>query len=202
MVNAWTLQILLHNLLQWRLATWSLYAYDYHITITTIVATSVQFSEQKSYSIFSLSSTTNTHAVPSEFLVFTQNFHNHSEIRQISLDFPGRYIDTLVPIDNLGSSVSFLSYDLVFHQIYWTEIHPPAIKRAYINGSNVETFIETGLKHPEGIAVDSYSRNLYWVDSVLNRIEVARLSNSKNRRVLFSSHLDHPRGLALDLHQE
>ena len=172
------------------------------MTTTTIVATSVQLSEQKSYSIFSLSSTTNTHAVPSEFLVFTQNFHNHSEIRQISLDFPGRYIDTLVPIDNLGTDVSFLSYDLVFHQIYWTEVHPPAIKKAHINGSNVETFIETGLKHPEGIAVDSYSRNLYWVDSALNRIEVARLSNSKNRRVLFSSHLDHPQGLALDLHQE
>ena len=107
-----------------------------------------------------------------------------------------------MPIDNLGSGVSFLSYDLMFHQIYWTEVHPPAIKRAHINGSNVETFIETGLKHPKGIAVDSYSRSLYWVDSALNRIEVARLSDSKNRRVLFSDELDHPQGLALDLNNE
>lgn len=106
-----------------------------------------------------------------------------------------------MPIDDLGKDVSFLSYDLVLRQIYWTEVDPPAIKRVHINGSNVETFIGTGLKYPKGVAVDSYSRNLYWVDSALNRIEVARLSNSKNRRVLFSSHLDHPQGLALDLHQ-
>ena len=140
--------------------------------------------------------------VPSEFLIFAQNFQNRTEIRQISLDIPGKYIDTLVPIDNLSEDISFLSYDLVFHQIYWAEVNPPAIKRAYVNGSNVETFIGTGLKHPEGIAVDSYSRNLYWVDSALNRIEVARLSDSKNRRVLFSDELDHPQGLALDLNNE
>ena len=89
----------------------------------------------------------------------------------------------------------------MLRQIYWTEVDPPAIKRAYFNGSSVETFIGTGLKYPKGVAVDSYSQNLYWVDSALNRIEVARLSNSKNRRVLFSSYLDHPQGLALDLHQ-
>ena len=106
-----------------------------------------------------------------------------------------------MPIDNLGADVSFLSYDLILHQIYWTEVNPPAIKRAYANGTVVETFIGTGLKHPEGIAVDSYSRNLYWVDSALNRIEVARLSDSKYRRVLFSNDLDHPQGLALDLSQ-
>ena len=112
------------------------------------------------------------------------------------------YIDIQVPIYGLSDDVSFLSYDLVLHQIYWAEVDPPAIRRAFANGSHMETFIGTGLRHPEGLAVDSYSRNLYWVDSALNRIEVVRLSDRTNRRVLFSSDLDHPQGLALDLEQE
>jgi len=102
----------------------------------------------------------------------------------------------------LSNDVSFLSYDLVLHQIYWAEVDPPAIWRAFANGSCMETFISTGLRRLEGLAVDPHNRNLYWVDSVLNQIEVARLSDRTKRRVLFSSDLDRPQGLALDFVQE
>ena len=47
--------------------------------------------------------------------------------------------------------------------------------------------------------IDSYARNLYWIDSGLDRIEVVSLSNSRTRKVLFNSELSQPQGLALDV---
>lgn len=55
-----------------------------------------------------------------------------------------------------------------------------------------------GLDIIEGIAVDWVARNLYWVDSSLNTIEVASLEKPGVRSVLLSENIDQPRGLALD----
>ena len=77
---------------------------------------------------------------------------------------------------------------------------PPAIKSAYIiDGSEVRVFINSSISHPESLVIDSFANNLYWIDSGLDRIEVASLSNSRTRKVLFNSELSHPQGLALDL---
>lgn len=42
-------------------------------------------------------------------------------------------------------------------------------------------FISEGLDVTEGIALDWIARNLYWVDSSLNTIEVASLERSAAR---------------------
>ena len=76
---------------------------------------------------------------------------------------------------------------------------PPAIKRAHITGEPVETFISLSIRHPEGIAIDADSRNLYWVDSRLSRMEVVSLGDGK-RKVLLDG-LNHPQGIALDVDQ-
>ena len=46
--------------------------------------------------------------------------------------------------------------------------------------------------------VDYLGRNLYWTDTFYDRIEVARLDDPENRKVLISRGLDEPRALVLD----
>lgn len=53
------------------------------------------------------------------------------------------------------------------------------------------------LGSPEGIALDHLGRNLFWTDSRLDRIEVAKLDGSQ-RRVLFETDLVNPRGIVTD----
>lgn len=50
---------------------------------------------------------------------------------------------------------------------------------------------------PENIAVDWVGRNLYWVDSVLQTIEVSTI-DGQFRKILFNKNITSPRGLALD----
>ena len=46
--------------------------------------------------------------------------------------------------------------------------------------------------------VDYLGRNLYWTDTFYDRIEVARLDDPDNRKVLISRGLDEPRAIVLD----
>ena len=57
--------------------------------------------------------------------------------------------------------------------------------------------IDKSLLHPDGIAVDWISRNLYWTDTGTDRIEVSRL-NGTSRRVLIADDLEEPRAITLD----
>ena len=53
------------------------------------------------------------------------------------------------------------------------------------------------LGSPEGIALDHLGRNIFWTDSQLDRIEVAKLDGTQ-RRVLFETDLVNPRGIVTD----
>lgn len=58
--------------------------------------------------------------------------------------------------------------------------------------------INSGLDVTEGIAIDWIARNVYWVDSSLNTIEVASLTSPNHRTVLINANVSQPRGLAVD----
>ncbi len=62
---------------------------------------------------------------------------------------------------------------------------------------STELLISAELKNPDGIAVDWLSRNLYWTDSGMDRIEVSRL-NGSSRMCIISEGLDEPRAIVLD----
>lgn len=57
--------------------------------------------------------------------------------------------------------------------------------------------VQTGLATAEGLAVDWIGLNLYWVESNLDQIEVARL-NGSYRRTLIAGDMESPRAIALD----
>ena len=92
-----------------------------------------------------------------------------------------------------------MAYDDEF--IYWTSIEEKLISRAplksTISDTNRDILIEFGLESPNGIAVDRNAKNIYWTDSALQRIEVAR-SNGQHRKVLIWDGLDEPMEIVLD----
>ncbi|VDK84757.1 unnamed protein product [Cylicostephanus goldi] len=79
-----------------------------------------------------------------------------------------------------------------------SDIREKKIFSATRNGTNVTTFIGEGLDITEGIALDWVGRNLYWVDSSLNTIEVANLENPAARALLVHENVSQPRGIAVD----
>lgn len=63
--------------------------------------------------------------------------------------------------------------------------------------SKIEVVVQTGLATAEGLAVDWIGENLYWVESNLDQIEVAKL-NGSFRRTLVAGDMESPRAVALD----
>lgn len=63
--------------------------------------------------------------------------------------------------------------------------------------TGIEVVVQHGLATPEGLAVDWIAGNLYWIDSNLDQIEVARL-NGEMRTTLIAGGMEHPRAIALD----
>ena len=91
-----------------------------------------------------------------------------------------------------------IAWDSVTDRIYWSDIREKKIFSATRNGTDVKIFIGEGLDITEGIALDWVGRNLYWVDSSLNTIEVANLENPAARALLVHENVSQPRGIAVD----
>jgi len=94
-----------------------------------------------------------------------------------------------------------ISYDAVDGRIFWTNLEKgkQAILSSRADGSNIKVIMNSTLKHPEDIAIDSYSRTFYYTDSGAKIIGVCTLDGAYCNR-LITDNLDQPRGIAL--HQE
>lgn len=83
----------------------------------------------------------------------------------------------------------YFAENFFFHKIFWkyfgknfrSDIREKKIFSATRNGTNMTAFIAEGLDVTEGISIDWVARNLYWVDSSLNTIEVASLDRPSAR---------------------
>ena len=53
------------------------------------------------------------------------------------------------------------------------------------------------MKAPDHLAIDWIARNIYWTESELDRIEVARIDGS-SRKIIVSDKLEQPRGIVVD----
>ncbi|XP_078716677.1 prolow-density lipoprotein receptor-related protein 1-like isoform X3 [Lampetra fluviatilis] len=127
-----------------------------------------------------------------KFLLYARQM----EIRGVDIDAPyyNFIISFTVPdIDNV-TAVDFHGAE---QRIYWSDVRTQTIKRAFINGTNVETIVSADLANAHGLAVDWISGNLYWTsyDANKKQINVARMDGSFKTAVLQG--LDKPHGLAL-----
>ncbi|XP_046995596.1 low-density lipoprotein receptor-related protein 2 [Schistocerca americana] len=80
--------------------------------------------------------------------------------------------------------------------IFWSDMKLKKISRLD-RGSDPKEVISNGLDLVEGLAYDWIAGNLYWLDSRLNTIEVAK-ENGSDRMVLLKENITQPRGMALD----
>ncbi|CAL4156177.1 unnamed protein product, partial [Meganyctiphanes norvegica] len=127
-------------------------------------------------------------------------FSNRHELRSISLKNGGN-MNVKALISSLKNTIAL---DFYHHPdgdiIFWTDVVDDKIYRGTILGgalSNIEPVVQTGLATAEGLAVDWVGENLYWVESNLNQIEVAKL-NGSFRRTLIAQHMESPRAISLD----
>lgn len=68
------------------------------------------------------------------------------EIRGVDIDNPYyNYINsfTVPDIDN----VTVVDYDALEQRIYWSDVRTQTIKRAFINGTGVETVVSAGVNY-------------------------------------------------------
>uniref|UniRef100_A0A671RAY4 Nidogen-1-like n=1 Tax=Sinocyclocheilus anshuiensis TaxID=1608454 RepID=A0A671RAY4_9TELE len=106
-----------------------------------------------------------------------------------------------------------IGFDCVEKMVYWTDISTPAISKASLQGGEPVHIIKSVLifmitlifilifvsdiGSPEGIAIDHLGRNMFWTDSMKDRIEVSSLDGSQ-RRVLINTDLVNPRAILTD----
>lgn len=134
-----------------------------------------------------------TCVVPAAFLFFSKL----ESIGRISIDYnEDNHNDFIIPFKDVRDAHS-LDMDVADRRIYWTDQKCKCISRAFINGSDVQKIVESGLVRPEGIAVDWMAHNIFWTDWEARRIEVTRLDGS-SRRVLLWKGIEEPRSLVLE----
>ena len=91
-----------------------------------------------------------------------------------------------------------IALDPCDERVYWTNWNSrsPAVQRAYTNGLDVQSVITTGIRMPNGLALDLPAQKLYWSDARLDKIERADL-DGLNRVVLTKVMPQHPFDIAV-----
>lgn len=90
-----------------------------------------------------------------------------------------------------------MDFDPVMKYVYWSDGSRDKIFRAHLNGSAQELVVDQ-LGTPDGIAVDSVGRNLYWTDRRSNRIGVSKLDGSFRKTLVYENLYD-PVDIVLDM---
>ncbi|XP_060531905.1 low-density lipoprotein receptor-related protein 4-like [Cylas formicarius] len=118
-------------------------------------------------------------------------FANRIDIRQMSLSNT-KYTQILKGLHNAIS----LDYHYKKRLIFWSDVSMDRIKRAFINGTQIETVVSSGLESPGGIALDWIHDLLFWTDSGTKRVEVSNLDGTQ-RAIIAASELDKPRAIVV-----
>ncbi|MFO0901335.1 MAG: Ig-like domain-containing protein, partial [Pirellulales bacterium] len=87
--------------------------------------------------------------------------------------------------------------DTAAGKIYWTDATSRTIRRADLNGANVENLVSTGLSVPAGIAIDKTNGKIYWTDLGTNKIQRANLNGTTVEDIVSTGLID-PRDVVVD----
>ncbi len=101
----------------------------------------------------------------------------------------------------LGSLASphDLAVDLAGGKVYWTQGLPfvqPRIRRANLDGTDVEDLVTDGLGAPSGIALHHSDKKIYWTDGALAKVMRADFDGGNVEMVV--ENLSTPWGIAID----
>ncbi|QDU37654.1 Virginiamycin B lyase [Maioricimonas rarisocia] len=91
-----------------------------------------------------------------------------------------------------------LAYNPADDKLYWVSEFYTKIQRSNLDGTDVETLLDTGLSQPVGLAIDSVNGHIYFSDLGSDRISRINLDGT-GRVDLITSGLSVPRGIALDV---
>ncbi|XP_066268020.1 low-density lipoprotein receptor-related protein 6-like isoform X1 [Branchiostoma lanceolatum] len=110
---------------------------------------------------------------PDSFLLFSQR----KNIRRMVLD-EQQSPDIVLPLRQLRD-VKAIDYDRVGKHVYWIEGRIKQLRRAAGNGTDAVSVVSNrdGLFNPYDMAIDEYSRHIYWTCSQTNTINVTRISD-------------------------
>eukprot|EP00794_Sanderia_malayensis_P008172 gene8172-9048_t len=113
----------------------------------------------------------------------------------IQMDTDSNKIKSLVPAKLIGG---VLAVDInIDGYLYWADYVKGRINRVKVNTTDkIQSLINGKLTKAEGIAVDWIGNKLYWTNTEKQCVEVSNLDGSY-RKVLVSSDVDKPRGIAL-----
>lgn len=130
---------------------------------------------------------------PSAFLLYSRG----ENIGKLSVDFNDEQIpESYIPFKELRD-VTHLNVDVTEKRVFWVEKSMKAIFRAFINGSEVQKIVDSGMTVPEGIAVDWIAKNIYWTYTGLDRIEVAKYDGT-SRRILIWKGIEKPKNMVVE----
>ncbi|XP_028834761.1 low-density lipoprotein receptor-related protein 1B-like isoform X2 [Denticeps clupeoides] len=124
-------------------------------------------------------------------------YARRSEIRGVDIDNPYLNIITALTVPDIDD-VSVVDFDSREERIYWADVKTRTIKRAFINGTQIETIISGDVFNVRGLALDWLSQNIYWMSSENDetQINVARLDGSLKTSVITG--IDKPKCLVVN----
>ncbi|XP_043929607.1 low-density lipoprotein receptor-related protein 1B, partial [Protopterus annectens] len=123
-------------------------------------------------------------------------YARHSEIRGVDISNPYFNFITAFTVPDVDE-VTIVDFHADKERIYWADVKTQTIKRAFINGTSLETIISGEILLGQGLAVDWISKNLYWISSEYDetQINVARLDGSLKTSIIHA--IDKPHGLVI-----
>ena len=95
-------------------------------------------------------------------------------------------------------SARHLAYNPTDNKLYWVSEANHRIQRSNLDGSDVETLLDSGVSQLAGLAVDGLNGHIYFTD--LGSDKISRINLDGSGRVdLITAGLVLPRGIALDI---
>ena len=131
----------------------------------------------------------------------TQMYWNHVNYKIQSASLDGSNVRDVLITGPSGQSGSWgLAVDVRNGKLYWTDWVAERIRRANLDGTNVEDLVTSadGLDRPVALALDVRNGKMYWTDWDTDKIQRADLDGT-NVEDLVTSGLVSPGGLALDV---
>lgn len=83
-----------------------------------------------------------------KFLLYARR----SEIRGVDIENPYFNFITAFTVPDIDE-VTVIDFDAVEERLYWTDVKTQTIKRAFINGTGLETIISRGKQHSIGVQI-------------------------------------------------